>query len=215
MMQAARLNREGTRKTWSMNHPTIVTKAVCIKCNSGWMSDLEKAAESVIAPLIDGRPTELTLEHQVTIAAWVLKCAMVFDSMDGDESFYDESDRFHFRATLAPSAYTRFWIGRYSGEFLRLFTRHGTKSSPQSATPFTANILTMAFGRLVIQMLDIKLPQDLDGPSFEIKTNRQWSTRTIDIVSHPYSAIQWPPSISFDDFGHTFDEFSDRFGRLI
>lgn len=215
-MQATRLDRRGTRQTWNIDHPTIVTKVVCkTKCNSGWMSDLEERAERVLTPLIDGRKTILTVEQQITVAAWMIKCAMVFDGMEGDEAFYDKSDRFHFRKTLEPSDYTNFWLGYYDGPTLKLFTRHGTKSSPQSRTPFKAYIFTVAFGRLVIQMLDFKFVNFQDWEGFRIQTIGQWSSRTVDLLSQESGPIEWPPSVSFDDSHHTFDKFSDRFGRLI
>jgi hypothetical protein len=215
-MRATRLDKHGTRQTWDIDHPTLVTKVACkTNCNGGWMSDLEQRAEPVLTPLIDGRKTTLTVEQQVIITTWMIKCAMVFDGMEGDDAFYDKSDRFHFRKTLEPSDYTNIWLGFYGGPNLQLFTRHGTKSSPKSPTPFQAYIVTVAFGRLVMQLLDFKFTQFQDWEGFRIQTIGNWGSRTLDLFSQGSRPVEWPPSVSFDDSHHTFDQFSDRFGKLL
>ena len=214
-MQATRLNRRGHRATWDVNHPTIVTKSVCTGCNSGWMSDLETIIEPMLTPLINGRKGTVSVKQQKAIVVWILKCAMIFDSMEGDESFYDKVERFHFRETLDPGSYTQFWIGHYAGDFLGFLTRYGTKSNPQSLPPWKANIFTMAFGHVVFQMLDVRFAKDTHKRSFTVEAYGQWSKRIVDVLVHPYHPIEWPPNLSFDDIHHTVDQFADRFGKLL
>ncbi len=45
------------------------------------MSDLEKLTEPILPRLIDGRQTLLTIDQQIIVAQWMIKCAMVFDGM--------------------------------------------------------------------------------------------------------------------------------------
>lgn len=221
LMKATQLDKDGMPKTWEIDHPTIVSKVVCkTKCNGGWMSDLEKLTEPILTRLIDGRQTILTVDQQIIIARWMIKCAMVFDGMvklDGVKTgtFYDKSDRFQFRDTLEPSAWTYIWLGHYAGPNLQLFTRSGTKSNRKSSLPFEHYIITMAFGRLVLQLLDFKFFDDQDREGVRIRPNGQWSLHTIELLSNGPRPLEWPPRLSFDDSHYTFDKFSDRFGRLI
>jgi hypothetical protein len=55
-------------------------RAVCKSCNNGWMSDLETAAkDTLFGSALSGRGRELPRGGQRTLAAWVLKTAMMVE----------------------------------------------------------------------------------------------------------------------------------------
>jgi hypothetical protein len=55
----------------------MTVKAVCSKCNGGWMSRLEEVARPVLAPLIRGESQQFEIGNVETIATWTVKTALM------------------------------------------------------------------------------------------------------------------------------------------
>lgn len=200
---------------WHGVNAGIRVKNVCrTECNSGWMSELEQRAVPILTPMIEGTPTTLDSVQQLTISTWVAKCAMIFDSMDRSEVFYDDLDRAHVREHLTPIDSTSVWLASYSGASLRAFTEHGTyRSKGQSGRLYKFHIHTMAFGRLALQIVSIKWLTHKHGPvSIQIKmVPGPWEQATVQIWPLSLRPVQWPPSTSFDDSQCKFQTFVKRF----
>jgi len=45
-------------------------KTVCVPCNTGWMSDIQKATKPIMTPLVDNHPTTLTPTGQAILGTW-------------------------------------------------------------------------------------------------------------------------------------------------
>jgi hypothetical protein len=178
------------------------------------MSDLEVIAGPVLTPLIEGTAKTITFDEQLTIATWVTKCTMVFDGMESGGSFYERSDRFHFREDLIPPIdYTQFWVGHYSGPNSWAFTIHGSGRDNRARTPNKSYVQTMVFGRLVIQYACVKPLTTTVIPVINIQVrDGPWSNAAVGLFSHRGRTMSWPPEQSFDDSGCTFQDFADRFG---
>jgi hypothetical protein len=55
-------------------------KVVCQPCNNGWLSDVDEAAANALKPAIRGQASvTLDADGQSAVAAWVFKCALIFD----------------------------------------------------------------------------------------------------------------------------------------
>ncbi len=215
---AARINQHGEIDRWKRGDPEIIVRSVCKKrCNEGWMSDLESEARPILTALINGVATVLTIEQQLIISSWIVKCALVFDGMDGGMSFYSFEERYQFRQNRYPFERATVWLGYYSGLDLRAYTTHGTIKYETPSPPRIIFVITMAFGRLVLQLLDIKFlaPHKDEIERLRITvTDRQWADATIEIMSEPPKVVSWPPSLCFNDSDRTFDHISNRFGVL-
>ena len=180
------------------------------------MSQLEESVIPILTPMIQGTVTILTFEQQVAITIWMIKCGLIFDTIqNGEGVFYNKADRIHFRQHLLPLEFTDVWVGYYSGPSLRAFTRFGTIARTESMPPYNLYIITMAFGRLVLQLTNTKFFTSQNRERFRLPIrDRVWELFIDEIMQTP-EPINWPPGVSFDDANYTFDEFSDRFGRLI
>lgn len=178
------------------------------------MSNLEGIAGPILVPLIDGTAKTITFEEQVTIAAWVTKCTIVFDGMESGGSFYEQSDRFHFREHLiSPIDYTAFWIGHYSGSNLWAFTIHGSGRDDESRTPNKSYVQTMVFGQLVLQFACIKPLTPRTIPVIKIQVrDGPWNNVAVKLFANGARNMSWPLEFSFDDSNCTFQAFADRFG---
>jgi hypothetical protein len=61
--------------------PISTAKVVCRRCNNEWLSSIDNAAASVLKPLIRGDETViLDGAGQSAFAAWIYKCALIFDA---------------------------------------------------------------------------------------------------------------------------------------
>lgn len=65
----------------SPEEPISTAKVVCRSCNNQWLSVIDNAAAEVLKPLIRGDDT-VTLDEgeQAVFAAWIYKCALIFDA---------------------------------------------------------------------------------------------------------------------------------------
>jgi hypothetical protein len=211
-LSSIRTNQHGERRGWKKDRPEIITKNVCkVGCNGGWMSDLESEAASIIRPMVNGEEQTLTGKQQATITIWMIKTAMVLDSMSSETTFYEGSERFHFRNTFLPPGYLSFWLGHYSGSYWSGFTNHRILRNEQCIPQIRSFVLTMSFGPLVLQVCNTKLATSAIAMEFPFVKKREWST--VELVYPFLNSVQWPPpGLSFNDSQRTLLAFSERFG---
>jgi hypothetical protein len=59
-------------------------KVVCRMCNNEWLSRIDEDAADALKPLVRGRSVaELQPGAQTAVAAWMFKCALIFDALQG------------------------------------------------------------------------------------------------------------------------------------
>lgn len=65
----------------SPEEPISTAKIICRSCNNQWLSVIDSAAADVLKPLIRGDDSvTLNCDEQAVFAAWIYKCALVFDA---------------------------------------------------------------------------------------------------------------------------------------
>lgn len=174
------------------------------------MSDLERASADVLRPMIVGEDKTLTGKQQETITKWILKTGMVLDSMYREVTFYEHNDRLSFRETQIPPGYVTFWLGHYSGSDYGSFTRHGILRTERSSNPYRSFVLTMSFGRLVLQACNNKIASSTPEEVFDLVPG-EWNT--VELIPPFIDEVRWPPpGPSFEDSEKTLLKFSERFG---
>lgn len=77
-----------------------VVKAVCVRCNSGWMAQLEGDVRPALVPLIRGRRRTTRLQAAM-VARWAMKTAMMVQQINQGGSTYSANA---YRAFSARSA---------------------------------------------------------------------------------------------------------------
>jgi hypothetical protein len=89
-------------------------RAVCEKCNSGWMGSIEEWAKPSLVPLIKGTGAFLNRDNQRAIATWIAMKAMVGEYFDLTKVAIPLSERQFMRDNrCAPDANWKIWIGNY------------------------------------------------------------------------------------------------------
>lgn len=107
---------------------SMTVRDVCEACNNGWLSRLEEAAKRSLSPLIHGKPNDISAVDQSTVATWAYKTALVnmlVSSEEQRENGYglplsEYRDLYEVRELQRPPTKTRFWIGRYQSDTMRV-----------------------------------------------------------------------------------------------
>lgn len=69
--------------TLTADEPVITAKVICRSCNNEWLSGIDDAAARVLKPLIRGEhAVVLDRVGQAAVAAWIYKCALIFDATE-------------------------------------------------------------------------------------------------------------------------------------
>ena len=166
-------------------------KAVCQRCNNGWMADLEARAERILAPLLRGEPTALHPRHQKVLATWAVKTALVMSHLRPWSEAIPRSEYREFFESQVPGPRHLVWIAQRNAP-----TVDGQKIVEMAIQPVT-NILvygtdpideasrayraTFGVGRLAMQVF---------GQTFA-------DPFTLQIPHDLPASPVWPPTASF------------------
>jgi hypothetical protein len=75
------------RQRYERRKPDVVRRAVCTKCNNGWMNRLDQLAQPMLTAMIKGTPLSIAdVSTKTTLAAWVSKVSLIVDSMQETEA---------------------------------------------------------------------------------------------------------------------------------
>jgi len=205
--------RHGTQlKAWRLYQPQLVLRCVCQPCNNGWMSRLEAQAKPYLQPLLMGQPRSLNIVAQATIALWSLKTAMVLEALDDEHKrIYTPKQCEQLRSLSFIPWRSSVWLAKSAAGtfFMSVKNRHLGDCGPESPSGAST---TMAFASLAIQVLTIRLPEDV-SQSTRITANVRvgpWTQNCVQIWPIQTPDTQWPPPSCLD--GETaLNALSERF----
>lgn len=192
--KAGPLNRIG--RDLGMRKPFQQTvKNCCADCNGGWMSRLEETARRVLTPLILGESSEIAIEDQPAIAAWVQKTALTAMLVSSEEEraegyglpLSEYAALYAHRDQQRPADATQFWVGRYDGTFhyasirvTPIAVRLDGIPEPKQPHGYT---MTMALGQLILRGVRFTTPELAIKVIPELEMAQLWPT---------VEAIEWP-----------------------
>ena len=137
----------------------LKVKYLCRGCNNGWMSDLETKVRYLIGPLMHDLSVPLDDVSRQTLAVWSAKTAMVLESVGDEEGwFYSTAERWQLRETRAMPAGLSMWLGRCSRSDLSYCEGRALSGSASPGAPSAGFAVTLAMGRLVVQVLTVRPP---------------------------------------------------------
>lgn len=197
-MRTRRINAEP--RDYMTTDTALKVGNVCQRCNNGWMSRLENEVKPIISPMVLGTPVTLTASQQVQITAWLTKTAMMYDSMDKGEVFYDGLDRHHFRKAATPLSDTYAWLGCYSeSSFLRGSVFHQTLTRKlTSGNSYKMHLLTMNISQFIAQIASVKrlahgdLATMIDLPTI----GPNLTEALVQVCPVHLLDVKWPPALS-------------------
>jgi hypothetical protein len=167
------------------------------------MSDLEHAVRPTMGCLINDFEMDIDSEQQRCLTLWAVKTAMVIEGVkQAKNGFYTPEERSAFRQNLVPPIQTATWIGRC----VQSNNLHGEARKLHVSNPAASNAVedgcatTFVIGRLVIQVLSVKLRPDT--PRLPLQLHMRpgpWDRRLVQIWPIEKRRVHWPPPESFSD----------------
>jgi hypothetical protein len=189
----------------------MTVKAVCAKCNGGWMNALEEAARPVLTSLIKGESRQLEIDDVETIATWTVKTALMAQLTGVEyaaglgavyQVFYDERKPPQNSAVWAAATGAEDWGLRL--EIVgALIAMEEESSSIQPDDPVNTISVTIGLGNLLLHALLTARDRVSYPPLDEIHSGavkRLWPHPTAMILPPPHwltNEAAWMLSRSF------------------
>ena len=149
-----------------------VVKAVCARCNGGWMSKIEASAKPILQDLIYAKGRTLDPDDQRKLATWAFLKACVFDELHPNERVVPIEHRQRLYTYKQPPATgATVWLGTYEAREVGHYAYQGLKIGrdglPDPDEP-NIYIVTITAGALILQVAGSLLLElafdDLDFP---------------------------------------------------
>jgi hypothetical protein len=189
-----------------LNNVELTVKTVCQSCNNGWMSSLEAEAMPILTEMFEDKSVSLDQEQQQILARWLMKTAMVYDSIKGRNApniFYTKDECVAFRQSFQIPMPTMIWIGRFD-EVHRDMS--GLDFSREvDGDRLTGNVMTITNEHFVAQVLSLHPPQISTGATYIGVEQKQgeWGLALTQIWPPANAAVKWPPPGFFTNGGES------------
>jgi hypothetical protein len=139
---------------------TVKIRAVCHRCNNGWMNRLEHSARPFLTPLINGTPVVLDFEQMLVVARWMTMKCIVAEHSSRDDALTPEPDRSALRENGTIPDYFHIYVISHCMPPQTGYVRHSSCVSLNSPTPnppllgMAKNIQTISFvlGSVVVHL---------------------------------------------------------------
>jgi hypothetical protein len=176
----------------------ITVRSVCKKCNTGWMSDLQKLAKPIIEGLLDETTTSLSLQDCRTLTCWCVMTVMCLETRNESSVWlYKALDRTLFYTHKEIPENTEVWLAYWKDSPGPFF--EGTKGEAKDSE---GHVSTFGFGNVVFQVLHL-VPNDKPQPN-RITIQPPWDEILIPIRYPKESEIAWIPKQGLNsEFGFT------------
>jgi hypothetical protein len=203
---------------WSNREIDIKVKAVCEKCNNGWMSQLEsqKARPAIAELILRLEEVPMTSERVFAICAFAFKTAVVASSMATASHFFPSNERRRFARTLQIPSEIHIFVASYFGDRNKGGDLSVSKydSSLPNGDGLEFYVTTWRAGHFAFQVVN---PQIIVAPSARFQTYTfeskfAMSAFVCRIWPPPPSASSWPPAQTLGD--HSLKAFCNRWSCL-
>jgi hypothetical protein len=141
---------------------TQTVKAVCARCNGGWMSAIEASAQPILWNLIQGQGMTLDPDDQRKLASWAFLKACMFDQLHPRPGLPTaHRQRLHVYKK-PPATGVAIWIGTYEARDVchqadqALAVARRGDHAPQAPNTY---ISTFTVGALMLQVAGSLIPE--------------------------------------------------------
>ena len=200
---------------WRTDRPEIRIKRVCTPCTTGWMNRLQQRAKPLIERLWNQDTCTLDVEDSHALSLWAVMTSMVLQTLGEPEGWlFSDLERtlIYKREQMPPLI--GVWIANclnhletYS-QSRSLWTGPSRDAEPQAR----ANVITMAFGALAIQVLKV-VPPGKVTPGMKVSVAQgpgPWQQIALQIWPIRPEPVSWPPSTAIRH-EYELELFAERF----
>jgi len=192
---------------------TKTVPGFCRRCNNGWMSQLETAAQPVLVSLFDAAEAHqvvLEREQQVTLAQWAFKTVVVACALDGPNHLPAEHIR-QFYDDVDPPAQCWIRVGRAG---MSTHPEHGAHLGGVKVEPRTAHVhhgdqthelpAYQARIRLLGVLFDVfGYLTEPGGLELELEPSPELARVLLPIWPVEQERLWWPPARTADALGRS------------
>lgn len=168
-----RLNRDGNVRAWNLAPLEVKVRAVCQRCNNGWMSAMEYEIKPLLQRLLTGKSFVLHQAAQSQLASWAFKTAVVMDQIAETPSI-PGIDAHNFYQDRRPVAGVYVFVGTRAAEPRpagvkwedhpdSAFVRLKSRNLDDPSDTFEAYKKVIALGMLLIQVIGFTNVRDVGG----------------------------------------------------
>ena len=171
---------------------------VCKTCNNGWMSRLEMKVKRYLGPMIDDMAIPLDKDYQKGLAEWAMKTAMVIDSVDVNDRYYIQSERYAFKANRTLAQVTNVVVGRFTGHSLDANANTFTILGPDDIRVASGHIFSVMVGHVVMQVKSVRIARHARNMRIKMESNPgPWAASLLQVWPNENKRVDWPPPNSF------------------
>lgn len=110
-----RLARGGDVRVWNPAPLKVTVRAVCQRCNNGWMAAMEREIQPLLLRILSGESFVLDQAAQTQLASWAFKTAVVMDQIAGTPSI-PATDAYRFYQNRRPFVGVYVFVGSRAAE---------------------------------------------------------------------------------------------------
>jgi hypothetical protein len=160
------LTREHGRDKKNTRTLGLHSRAACVVCNTGWMSDLEEIAAPILTPAILGNTVSWGTVEQRIVARWAYKTALMTDRTNKPELWTTPDEHFKYlyeRREPPPTAaihLTRYVPSAGEVDFVAWVGSAWALVGQFDWMEFQAYRVTFNVGQLVFQVFGHLAPDD-------------------------------------------------------
>lgn len=182
-------------------------RRVCLSCNTGWMSELQKKTQPILLPLILGQTSVLHRKAQTTLSAWIAMFVMVAEFLDktGTKVAISPKDRLFLKSDLVAPSNMKVWIGYFEKDKWKGVWTHATiPISDEDHVPQRSSLgvdfpntqtTTLVIGKLYIHVLSSEIASIVRSQNM----GRGEKTHLYRIHPLKSSPLAWPPPMRLTD----------------
>jgi hypothetical protein len=171
------------------------------------MSKLEEKNIPLMGCMFEDISAPLYEEHQKSVSAWIVKTAMVMDSVKGrgeTKRFYQRADCVNMRLRQTIPLRTNVWIGHYSLSGLGAFGTDLQIISPVDNSQLALGMaVTIVVGHIALQVLSTRIDEghtEEEVSRLQVKSG-DWDNMLTQIWPVQRVSVMWPPRVSFAHSG--------------
>jgi hypothetical protein len=160
------------------------------------MSRLENSTKPVIDRLLTHQPEQLSGADQAALAAWAVKCAMVFEALrEGQVPFYEVTERAALHDTLRIPIRTAIYLAKCIELSAICVNASDHSDTPDNSLHGSRMYsTTMGFGHVALQVVTLKLPKAVPDSTPITLSVRPGPWEQVSLALRESGApIQWPP----------------------
>jgi hypothetical protein len=190
--------------------PTMVNRATCVTCNTGWMNDLEERGVPLLKDPVSGLSRDYSTMEQIALAAWAFKTACMCDCSWPGRVIPERHYRYVFRFRHPPPS-VHIWLTTYnpgpdepfhSARAVRAGHDVSQPGTPRSDRRFSYRF-ALCVGAMVFYLFSYVGADEEDyDPTYDVGTTLGGKPNTLRDIFHPLWPIyelnvSWPTRIGF------------------